>query len=335
MSSFLKRIFYKNKQPAYYCKALQGESSYNICINCDMTISCNCQDFDGRGHIGDLRKNTFEEIFFGKIANSYRKKLARGELAIPLCVRCEELKKVSGKEARELLGKAKIPKIAIMVENTVLCNLQCRYCDREKIYSLRSQKRMSLDDMELVAGILKKHQIEAISFHNLGEPFVSDTVPEEIALLIRYNPDLKIYLSTNGALIDTKEKQEACLLLEHMYFSIDGPNQEILARYQVGGSFEAAYGNMKKVVELRNSRGQSRPTIEWKYVVFAWNDEEEQVEAAIQLAREAGVDLISFMQGGAPSESWSHRYTESAYFQSLGEPSWRGREIWLNKTADG
>lgn len=332
--SILNKLFNRKAQPAYYCKALQGESSYNICINCDMTISCNCQDFDGRGHIGDLKQNTFEEIFFGKIANSYRKKLALGKLPIPLCARCEELKAVPGEDARNLLGKAKIPHIAIMVENTVICNLQCVYCHRDKIYGLRSQKGMSLNDMELVARILQQHKISAISFHNLGEPFVSDTVAEELALLIRYNPNLLIYLSTNGALINTKEKLEACLLLEHMYFSIAGPTQEILTKYQAGGNFAAAYRHLQQVVQLRNSRGKTRPTIEWKYVVFSWNDAEEQVEAAIQLARDAGVDLISFMQGGAPPESWSHRYTQSDYFQSLGNPSWRGREIWLNNAEE-
>jgi hypothetical protein len=44
---------------AYYCNALCGESEYNITINSDRTVSCNCQDFEGKGHIGDLRKNSF------------------------------------------------------------------------------------------------------------------------------------------------------------------------------------------------------------------------------------------------------------------------------------
>lgn len=45
----------------FYCNALLGQSTYNICINCDMTVSCNCQDYDGSGHVGDLRTHTFEE----------------------------------------------------------------------------------------------------------------------------------------------------------------------------------------------------------------------------------------------------------------------------------
>jgi len=332
LRSVINKILQPSKNTnAYYCKALQGESSYNICINCDMTISCNCQDFLGDGHIGDLSKNTFEEIYYGKKAQSFRERLANGKLAIPLCARCAELQSVTKGEARLLLKKVKMPHLAIMVENTVLCNLQCRFCDRERIYNIRKKKRMSLDDMEKVAKLLHRHRIGAISFHNLGEPFASDTIHEELALLIRENPDLKIYLSTNGVLIDSTKKLESCLLLEHMYFSIDGPTQDILTRYQVGGNFEASFRNMKSVVELRNARGQKTPTVEWKYVVFAWNDDEEMIEAAIQLAKEAGVDLISFAQGGSPEEDCiSRRYSEAVYFQTLGVASWRGREIWLN-----
>ena len=49
----------------YYCSALAGESDYSLTVNSDLTVSCNCQDYDGTGHIGDLRTGSFEEIYFG------------------------------------------------------------------------------------------------------------------------------------------------------------------------------------------------------------------------------------------------------------------------------
>ena len=52
----------------YYCAALHGESEYNITINSDRTVSCNSEDYGTSGHLGDLRKNSFEEIYFGSIA---------------------------------------------------------------------------------------------------------------------------------------------------------------------------------------------------------------------------------------------------------------------------
>ena len=88
---------------------------------------------------------------------------------------------------------------------------------------------------------------------------------------------------------------------------------------------------MKRVVAARNARGAEKPVVEWKYVVFSWNDRESQVETAIRLAKEAGVDLISFVHGGAPPEYTSRRYFESSYFQNLGEKAERGREIWFRR----
>lgn len=178
--------------------------------------------------------------------------------------------------------------------------------------------------MEQVSRVLNEHHIEMICVHNLGEPFLSNTIYKEILTLIRHNPDLKIFLSTNAALIDTDEKIEAALMTEHLFLSIDGPNQ-------VGGNFEKSYSNMKRIVSERNMRGNKTPTIEWKYVVFNWNDQEEYIEEAIRLAKEAGVDLISFLKGGAPFQYLSTRYSDSAFFQNFGESSCRGREIWFER----
>ena len=50
--TIIDRIRFKRNDIAYYCNALQGNYNYNICINSDMTISCNCQDYDGAGQLG-------------------------------------------------------------------------------------------------------------------------------------------------------------------------------------------------------------------------------------------------------------------------------------------
>ena len=47
----------------YYCTSLSGECSYNTCINSDLTVSCNCNDDNGSGQIGDLNLDSFESIW--------------------------------------------------------------------------------------------------------------------------------------------------------------------------------------------------------------------------------------------------------------------------------
>src|SRR3954468_6055822 len=88
----------------FYCNALAGQSEYNITVNCDLTVSCTCQDYDGSGHIGDLNKNSFKEVFFGPTAQRFRTDLAKGKLPIKTCTRCSELKRVSKSEVKVFTG---------------------------------------------------------------------------------------------------------------------------------------------------------------------------------------------------------------------------------------
>src|SRR5690242_9248395 len=77
----------------FYCRALAGESEYNLTINCDLTVSCTCQDYDGSGHIGDLNKSSFKEVFYSPVANRFREDLAKGKLPIMTCTRCSDLRR--------------------------------------------------------------------------------------------------------------------------------------------------------------------------------------------------------------------------------------------------
>ncbi len=317
----------------FSCAALSGESNYNICINSDLTVSCNCLDYEGEGILGDLNRQTMAEIFEGETAQRFRDRLAQGKYAIPYCASCTDLRVVDPVSAERPRTEFHTPTRGLMVENTVACNLKCLYCRRDSARRIRRRTTMSLDDLRKVAETLKECGLQSIAYHNLGEPFLSPRIGEELQILREYNPDLNILASTNGLLLDAAEKREAALKFDHLLFSMDGPSQDILIKYQLGGDFDRAYQNMKDLAALRDARGLKAPTIEWKYVVFRWNDQEEHIERAIQLATEAGADMISFWPGGGgPRSSKSRRFIKSPYFQTLGSPSWKGREIFLRRS---
>lgn len=324
---WLLNIFCREQGEEYYCSALNGESDYNISINCDMTVSCNCQDYDGSGLLGDLDFNTFEEIFTGATAQRFRRELIAGKLPTTYCSGCPELKKAEQGKRNKYLHHYSLPKRGIMVENTVRCNFQCKFCSREQAAKNRRRPQMSLAEIEKVALTIKRLDLNDIYYHKLGESLLSPTFSEEIAILKNHAPRTGILMSTNGVLLDTLAKFEASLRLRHIFFSIDGPYQNILTKYQIGGNFDRSYANMKAIIDERNKRQQVTPYVEWKYVVFSWNDSDEHIMNAIELAKEAGVDIISFQIGGAPSEYFSKRYYEADFFRDLGVPSWRGREI--------
>lgn len=317
---------------AFFCNALQGMSAYNISVNCDMTVSCNCQDDYGEGLLGDMSRDSFESVYWGPVANGFRAALARGVLPLRTCSRCVELRTMDKSEVRAMIGRRAPAPEGIMVENTSNCNLDCIACNRKSIARSRRRTRMSLDDVRRIAETLRVHGIKRVHYFKYGETFLSPTIREELTVIRETNPGIIITISTNGNFVDSQDKREAALLADHIYFSIDGVSDETLSHYQRGGSFEKAYANLREVVRLRNEKGRTLPYIEWKYVLFNWNDRPEFLAAARDLAAEAGVDVISFCPTNAPYYGKSLRFYYSPFLKKETVRRWNVREIRFSRT---
>src|SRR5437016_1281897 len=218
----------------FYCAALAGESNYNITVNCDATVSCTCQDYDGSGHIGDLNKNSFQDVFFSPVAERFRTELAKGKLPIMTCTRCSDLRRapkssvrvatevnpgtdtgngetkaaaaaalqpqpaggLSGSEPAMFAGpKPRLPYRGMLLENTVRCNIDCIGCDRQSAARIRSTKQMDLDKLSKMADLVHELRLQELYYLNLGEPFLSPNIGQELPLLRKKNPDCRIIVS--------------------------------------------------------------------------------------------------------------------------------------------
>ncbi len=319
------------KGERFYCRALRGEPGYMMSVASDLSLLCNCNDKYGLGKIGDIRAQSLGEILSGEKATYFRLCLARGHLPIISCVTCSSLGRTKKKDAHTYPRDYNLPS-EIMVENTVNCNLRCIACERERIYRNRAQREMSLDDVRFVSALFKENRIQKVYYFNYGEPFLSKSIRKELEVIRNDNPHIVLITSTNGLLLDQDEKMEAALIFDHIFFSIDGASQESVARYQRGGDFERTFTNMKRLIETRNARGEKRPVIEWKYVLFRWNDHPHLLRLAEKLAREIRVDILSFWPTLSPFYGISFRYFLGwNYFKHIGEPSWKGMEIDFRK----
>jgi len=321
---------------AFRCRALAGELRDSVFVNCDMTLSCNCQDFDSSGRLGDLRRERFEDIFTGPRAQHFRGSLAAGRLPIARCAACPALQELPAHEARSLAGVWRLPK-GLGVENTVACNLRCRSCCREQVMQHRGQKRLTLDDVEEVARTLARLRATFCAYYNLGEPFASPTILRELEILRRHNPQLEIFTTTNGLLLEGEEKQRAALMMDHMVVSIDGISTPMVERYQRGGDFERAYANLCALVARRNARrtaqGNPRPLIAWKYVVFRWNHHPSMIRRALELAERAGVDYFQLTFARTPLSGVSWRFHLSPFYRRLAPREGRFRNVRLPRQA--
>jgi MoaA/NifB/PqqE/SkfB family radical SAM enzyme len=312
----------------YYCAALQGRSEYSITISSDLTVSCNCQDYEGLGRLGDLQKNTFEDVFSGPVAQRFRDELAKGKMPIPTCARCGELRRLSSRQTE--IPKVRLPHLGMLLENTVRCNVDCTGCARENAAGIRVNKQlqMPMPEMEKMADLVQRLGLKQLFYLNLGEPFLSPTIGQELPLLRQKNPDCRIVTSTNGMLLNTDAKREAALNFSHIFFSVHGISDEMSEKYMHRGSFTKAYAAMKEMVAYRDARGLRQPILEWKYLLFNWNDHPRIIERAIEMAHDARLDFISFWPTGNPFYGISWRY-RLGLLNHVGVKSWKGREVDL------
>jgi hypothetical protein len=359
------------KGQRFYCRSLGGESEYNLTINCDLTLSCTCQDYDGSGHLGDLNKNSFQQVFFGPVAQRFREDLAKGKLPIMTCARCGDLQRVPKSQSRAVTGlptaaakpaatptpatpsgtkmlptaeeqaldqqifagpKPRLPYRGMLLENTVRCNIDCIGCDRQSAARIRTTTQMDLAKLSRMADLVHDLGLEQLFYLNLGEPFLSPNIGQELPLLRQKNPDCRIVISTNGIILNTDAKREAALSASHIFFSIAGVNDAMLKKYEHFGSYDKAYANLKALVEYRNARGLTLPLLEWKYLLFNWNDRRETIDQAIELAKAAGVDIVSFWPTHNPFYGYSFRYALGR-LNHVGVHCWKGREVDLRPAA--
>ncbi|MCP4196336.1 MAG: radical SAM protein, partial [Proteobacteria bacterium] len=221
---FERELRAKLAKKKFRCSALSGDSSYNICINADLSVSCNCDDIYGEGRLGSLRHHTFSEVYNGQRAMDFRKSLAKGKIPISKCVQCSELQLVDRQNASDGVERYHLPQKGIMLETNAGCNLSCIGCGRS--YRPLEKQKMTLDELRGVITELADLGIEMLSFFSLGEPFLSSNILDEMKLIRERHPAVVINTSTNGMLVDSEKKRLAALHMDHLTFSIDGCSQE-------------------------------------------------------------------------------------------------------------
>jgi hypothetical protein len=72
---------------------------------------------------------------------------------------------------------------------------------------------------------------------------------------------------------------------------------------------------MKELESLKLSRGLNKPVIEWKYILFRWNDNKLLTSKAIRLAKEAKIDRLSFWFTYSPIYGISWKTLLKSFFR--------------------
>src|SRR5438477_342956 len=77
--------------------------------------------------------------------------------------------------------------------------------------------------------------------------------------------------------------------IDEVTFSIDGATQESYVKYRQRGRFDLALANLRAMADEKRKSGRDLPFLNWRYILFVWNDGEEEMDRARRLAEEIGV----------------------------------------------
>ena len=296
----------------------------NLVVLCDGKVVCGCADPRGERPLGHLRESNLAAIWRGAKVRRIRQELNAGFSSF--CLPCGLKKPIRDGEAvpQQPVDLEILPRI--FFEPTVVCNLNCfqAVCaPGQGLAATRERKFFPQEDFhslleEIGAGLIR------LDFFNYGEPFLHPQALDMIEHVKKKYPHVYLYTSTNGLLLDDEKISRLVASgIDEITFSVDGADQRTYARYRQGGDFTKLLGNIAALMREKKRLGREVPFVNWRYILFKWNDSFWQMARARHLAKKIGVDRLTWEITDHPAGAASKKYRS-------GSPAWKRifYQIW-------
>ena len=289
-----------------------------ITVHSDGNVSCGLDDPHGQRSFGNVHSHSIEEILDNPEFSNLQAKLWNGHR----CVGCGHYRQVNDADARSK-SQRKLPS-ALVIEPTVICNIRCTnppcLANNDPHAITRDADSLSLQSFKNIVDQLENSR-KTVHFYNYGEPFMNRRAEEMLFYLRQKCNEALIVTSTNGIPLAKKSRAERVVQAapSRVTFTISGVTQDVYSRYHVNGQLSAALDGLKNLSDAKRESGQSLPLIIWRYLVFHWNDSDEEIERAVDLAKEYGVDQLSLYLTDTPPGARSVRFSPGtpSYFKFL------------------
>ena len=295
-----------------------------LVVLCDGKVVCGCADPRGERPLGNIHEEDLHSIWTSERVKEIRRGLNSGYA--PFCLDCGLKRYLEPGEAiiEQPVELETIPRL--FVEPTILCNLSCfqAVCNHESgIIHTRKEKSLSLSDFKKIMDQVGS-ELGRLDLFNYGEPFVHPQAVDMIEHTKKNYPGIYLYISTNGLMLDDdKIRRIVAAGVDEFTFSVDGADPETYEKYRCGGDFEKVLDIMKRFVNERNRMGREVPFINWRCILFKWNDSPKQMKKIRKLAEKIGVDRFTWEITDHPEAGKSEKY-------QIGTPPWKKilYEIW-------
>ena len=276
---------------------------------CDGRVTCGSDDPLGLYAYGNAAESTILDIWNSPQLQARRWSLISGNTC-PHCMLWGELSTLSDRAL--LVPSSPLPS-ALMVEPTVTCNLRCVNWSCGMLNGdptpYRSTRFMSLPLFQSVVDQFGP-ELKDLYFYHYGDPFCNPEAAQMLRYARKATPNARIFTSTNGiALVRPGLARELVAdgLVDSAVFTISGVTQEAYARYHRFGKLKTALAGMEAIVREKHHANAAAPYVIWRYLVFNFNDSDEEIQRAREMAAEIGVDRLEFMLTPHPDEWMSTR----------------------------
>jgi hypothetical protein len=292
---------------------------------CDGRLTCGCADPYGRRVLGDARTATVSGVWTGETASSLRRDIVSG--GSKFCGDCPlklPLAKDQAPPARDL-NVGTLPS-RLYVECTAACNISCNQACCAPETGITRTRQAGMLDYDLFQRVIDEAgpSLGRVDFFNYGEAFLHKRAVEMCEYIKTKFPHIYLYTSTNGlALTDEKARRLVHSGIDEVTFSIDGASQDVYVKYRQRGDFGKALANLRAMADEKARHGRDVPHLNWRYILFRWNDNDEEMSAARRLAVEAGVDRLCWEITDHPEDSFSRRFMPGTPdFQAIEHEIW-------------
>jgi hypothetical protein len=277
---------------------------------CDGRFVCGCADPYGRRVLGDARTGSVRDTWTGSTIVTLREELNAGgskfcgDCALKLPLKKEQAPVVRSLDAGPYPNR-------MFIECTAACNISCNQACCAPETGITRTRQAGMLDFNLFTRVMDEvgPSLARIDFFNYGEAFLHKRAVEMCEYIKSRFPHIYLYTSTNGlALSEAAARRLVHSGIDEVTFSIDGARPESYAKYRQRGDFGRAIATLRAVMDEKHKSGRDLPFVNWRYILFTWNDSDEEMAEARALAADIGVDRLCWELTDHPEDAFSRRF---------------------------
>ncbi len=277
---------------------------------CDGRMVCGCADPYGHRVVGDVRTASVRDVWSNSTISRLREELNSGgskfcgDCPLKLPLTRDETPPVRSLDAGPLPSR-------LYIECTAACNISCHQACCAPETGITRTRQAGMLDFDLFRRVVDEAgaSLVRIDFFNYGEAFLHKRAVEMCEYIKSRFPAIYLYTSTNGlAFNEAQARRLTHSGIDEVTFSIDGATAESYAKYRQRGKFDVAIHNLRAMADEKARTGRDLPFLNWRYILFKWNDSDTEMNEARRLAADIGVDRLCWEITDHPEDGYSRRF---------------------------